>query len=145
MWQVGEAVRKTDRVISSKDMLSSQHGSRIAFVAGTYIAGFMAQSRLLLEKGHRVSEVGNETVIEATDSLNPYMDAKGVAHMVDNCSITARLGTRKWGPQFKSRLGERFVLPGGSPLNDSWWEDSFHTDLATCYGFKPSVAIAVAG
>ena len=39
-------------------------------------------------------------VIEAVDSLCPYMHAKGVAFMVDNCSRTARLGSRKWAPRF---------------------------------------------
>jgi len=34
------------------------------------------------------------------DSLNPYMHARGVAFMVDNCSYTARLGSRKWAPRF---------------------------------------------
>lgn len=42
----------------------------------------------------------NESVIEAVDSLNPFMHARGVAFMVDNCSTTARLGSRKWAPRF---------------------------------------------
>ena len=32
----------------------------------------------------------NESVIEAVDSLCPYMHFKGVSFMVDNCSTTAR-------------------------------------------------------
>lgn len=28
------------------------------------------------------------------------MHARGVAFMVDNCSYTARLGSRKWAPRF---------------------------------------------
>ncbi|GLY89665.1 hypothetical protein Airi02_075940 [Actinoallomurus iriomotensis] len=36
-------------------------------------------------------------VIEAVDSLNPYVHARGVAHLVDNCSTTARLGARTPG------------------------------------------------
>ena len=38
--------------------------------------------------------------LQAVDSLNPYMHARGVAFMVDNCSYTARLGSRKWAPRF---------------------------------------------
>lgn len=38
--------------------------------------------------------------MQAVDSLNPYMHARGVAFMVDNCSYTARLGSRKWAPRF---------------------------------------------
>lgn len=40
------------------------------------------------------------TAAQAVDSLNPYMHARGVAFMVDNCSYTARLGSRKWAPRF---------------------------------------------
>ena len=50
-------------------------------------------------QGHPWSEICNESIIEATDSLNPYMHARGVAFMVDNCSYTARLGSRKWAPR----------------------------------------------
>ena len=62
------------------------------FTAGTYCAMMMAQIDLLMSKGHAYSEVANESVIEAVDSLNPYMHARGVAFMVDNCSYTAEIG-----------------------------------------------------
>merc|ERR1711985_199411 len=61
----------------------------------------------LVEKGHSWSEVCNESVIEAVDSLNPYMHARGVAFMVDNCSYTARLGSRKWAPRFDYILDQQ--------------------------------------
>ena len=41
------------------------------------------------------------------DSLNPYMHARGVAFMVDNCSYTARLGSRKWAPRFDYILDQQ--------------------------------------
>lgn len=41
------------------------------------------------------------------DSLNPYMHARGVAFMVDNCSYTARLGSRKWAPRFDYMLEQQ--------------------------------------
>ena len=50
-----------------------------------------------------------QSVIEAVDSLCPYMHAKGVAFMVDNCSRTARLGSRKWAPRFDYLLEQ---VPG---------------------------------
>jgi ketol-acid reductoisomerase len=62
---------------------------------------------VLREKGHNYSEVCNESIIEAVDSLNPYMHARGVAFMVDNCSHTARLGSRKWAPRFHYNLMQR--------------------------------------
>ncbi len=33
-------------------------------------------------EGHPYSEICNESIIEAVDSLNPYMHARGVAFMV---------------------------------------------------------------
>ena len=68
--------------------------------AGVYCAAMVAQVDLLRERGHGWSEIANESVIEAVDSLNPYMHARGVAFMVDNCSTTARLGCRRWAPLF---------------------------------------------
>lgn len=43
-------------------------------------------------------------VTEATDSLSPYMHARGVSDMVDHCSTTARFGSRKWAPCFDNLL-----------------------------------------
>ena len=45
--------------------------------------------------------------MQAVDSLNPYMHARGVAFMVDNCSYTARLGSRKWAPRFDYILDQQ--------------------------------------
>ena len=35
-----------------------------------------------MTQGHPYSEICNESIIEAVDSLNPYMHARGVAFMV---------------------------------------------------------------
>merc|ERR1711957_22381 len=70
------------------------------FSAGVYVSTMMAQCDVLLEAGHPYSEVVNESVIEAVDSLCPYMHYRGVAFMVDNCSFTAKTGSRKWAPRF---------------------------------------------
>merc|ERR1719198_1186931 len=67
----------------------------------------MAQIDVLRENGHQYTEIVNESVIEAVDSLCPYMHAKGVAFMVDNCSYTARLGSRKWAPRFDYMLEQQ--------------------------------------
>ncbi len=91
-WKVGAAVRaKRDE---AKIPINP-------FTAGVYIATMMAQIDILLAAGHPYSEAANESVIESVDSLNPYMHARGVAYMVDNCSTTARLGSRKWAPAFR--------------------------------------------
>ncbi len=97
-WRTGETVR-AERVEEDIPLHP--------FTAGVYIATMMAQVDILLDKGHPYSEVANESVIEAVDSLNPYMHARGVAYMVDNCSTTARLGSRKWAPRFDYVLTEQ--------------------------------------
>ena len=90
-WKVGAGVRaKRDEAKTPVN----------PFTAGVYIATMMAQIDILLEHGHPYSEAANESVIESVDSLNPYMHARGVAYMIDNCSTTARLGARKWAPRF---------------------------------------------
>lgn len=67
--------------------------------AGIYLGAIMAQVDILRENGHSYSEIVNESIIEATDSLIPYMRENGIAYMIDNCSTTARLGARKWAPR----------------------------------------------
>jgi ketol-acid reductoisomerase len=89
--QVGEKVRA--KRVESEIPLNPT-------TAGVYIATMMAQIDVLREAGHSYTEIVNESVIEAVDSLCPYMHSKGVAFMVDNCSRTARLGSRKWAPRF---------------------------------------------
>jgi ketol-acid reductoisomerase len=97
-WKVGQRVRA--KRVEDEIPLDP-------FTAGVYAATMMAQVDILLDHGHPYSEVANESVIEAVDSLNPYMHARGVSYMVDNCSTTARLGSRKWAPRFDYVLTEQ--------------------------------------
>ena len=119
------------------------------FTAGVYIALIIAQVDLLLEMGHPYSEVANESVIEAVDSLNPYMHARGVAYMVDNCSTTARLGSRKWAPRFDYLLTEQSYVaidrgdPADAPLVSEFTSHPIHSVLAACARLRPSLDIAV--
>jgi ketol-acid reductoisomerase len=69
-WKVGE--RSVPHVIEDKIPVNP-------FTAGVYVATMMAQCDVLLEAGHPYSEVVNESVIEAVDSLCPYMHYRGVA------------------------------------------------------------------
>jgi ketol-acid reductoisomerase len=109
----------------------------------------MAQLDLLMEKGHCLSEVCNESVIEAVDSLNPYMHYKGVAYMVDNCSVTARLGSRKWAPRFDYNLSQQALVdydnnvPVNTELIDSFKNNKVHEAIATCATLRPSVDICL--
>lgn len=142
MWQVGEQVRaaRTDAALKINP-----------FTAGIYCATMMAQIDLLIEKGHCLSEVANESVIEAVDSLNPYMHYKGVAFMVDNCSTTARLGSRKWAPRFDYNLSQQALVdydagkPADSALIAAFKGHTIHSALATCATLRPPVDIAVIG
>ncbi len=119
------------------------------FTAGVYIATMMAQIDVLMDHGHPYSEVANESVIEAVDSLNPYMHARGVSYMVDNCSTTARLGSRKWAPRFDYVLTEQ-SYPAlddkdktDASLVDKFKEHTIHHVLAECAKLRPSVDIFV--
>jgi ketol-acid reductoisomerase len=140
MWQVGEKVR------------AARTGEMPAvnpFTAGVYCAVMMAQIDLLIEKGHCLSEVANESVIEAVDSLNPYMHFKGVAFMVDNCSTTARLGSRKWAPRFDYNIQQQAFVeydgdrPADAALVAVFRSHKIHDALAVCATMRPSVDISL--
>jgi ketol-acid reductoisomerase len=119
------------------------------FSAGVYIATMMAQIDILVEHGHPYSEAANESVIESVDSLNPYMHARGVAYMVDNCSTTARLGSRKWAPRFDYLLTQVAYVgidegKAGDPgLIEAFKSNVIHDVLAVCAELRPSVDISV--
>ncbi|PCJ51856.1 MAG: ketol-acid reductoisomerase [Planctomycetota bacterium] len=140
MWQVGKEVR-ANRVENDIPL--------DPFTAGVYCAVMMAQIDLLIEKGHSYSEVANESVIEAVDSLNPYMHFKGVSHMVDNCSTTARLGSRKWGPRIDYNLCQQayVAIDNDTPLDDKIFNDfldhKIHGVLEVCASLRPSVDISL--
>ena len=129
MWKVGEKVR-AERV--EEDILINP------YTAGAYAALMMAQVDLLAEKGHPWSEIANESVIEATDSLNPYMHKAGVDWMVNNCSITARRGTYKWGPEFMDEYRKGDFVEHQMDL-----EYPIHEVLAKVGEMRPSVKIAL--
>jgi ketol-acid reductoisomerase len=139
-WTVGEKVRS--RRVEEDIPLDP-------FTAGVYIATMMAQIDILVEHDHPLSEIANESVIESVDSLNPYMHARGVAYMVDNCSTTARLGSRKWAPRFDYVISEQaFVAldnkqPLDSGLIDRFKESDIHYVLSECAKLRPSVDIFV--
>ena len=142
MWKVGAEVR------------AQRNDSQLPIdpiTAGIYIATMMAQVDLLKEHGHPYSEIANESIIEAVDSLNPYMHYKGVSYMVDNCSTTARLGTRKWAPRFDYILTQLTfpALDNNQPIDEklfaSFLQNDIHKVLKVCATLRPSVDIAVLG
>jgi ketol-acid reductoisomerase len=140
MWRVGERVRAA----------RSGEPPVNPVTAGLYCAAMMAQIDLLVEKGHCLSEVCNESVIEAVDSLNPYMHFKGVAYMVDNCSTTARLGSRKWAPKFDYSIMQQALVDfdagksADPALVDAFRNHMIHDVLATVATLRPSVDISLA-
>ena len=142
MWEVGKAVRagRVDEEIPIN-----------AFTAGVYCATMIAQVDILAEKGHTFSEICNESVIECVDSLNPYMHFKGVSHMIDNCSTTARLGARKWGAALRLQPHPSRPTSPSIPATssttvffDRFLAHEVHDSLATCAELRPSVDISLA-
>ncbi|GAA1584264.1 MULTISPECIES: ketol-acid reductoisomerase [Kribbella] len=115
--------------------------------AGLFVATMMAQVDEFAARGHAWSEIVNESVIEAVDSLLPYMHARDVAYMVDNCSRTARLGTRRWGPRFQAAY-EQIALPHLDQAADpakikGFLDNPAHEALAAAAKLRPSVDISV--
>ncbi|CAL9116282.1 unnamed protein product [Musa textilis] len=141
MWKVGEKVRAA----RPEGDLGPLH----PFTAGVYVALMMAQIEVLRKKGHSYSEIINESVIESVDSLNPFMHARGVSFMVDNCSTTARLGSRKWAPRFDYILTQQaFVaVDKKSPINQdllsNFLSDPVHGAIDVCAQLRPTVDISV--
>ncbi len=141
MWRIGEKVRASRSEVGIDPV-----------TAGIYAATMVAQIDTLRENGHHWSEVINESIIEAVDSLNPFMRARGVEYMVDNCSITARRGSRKWAPQFQAWIvqGVLPVIDGTRPAEDThdYFADfeghDVHTALKVLGEMRPPIDIAVA-
>jgi ketol-acid reductoisomerase len=139
-WVVGEKVRN-DRD-EEKIPLNP-------FTAGVYVATMMAQIDVLLDEGHPYSEVVNESVIEAVDSLCPYMHYRGVAFMVDNCSFTAKTGSRKWAPRFDYILDQLAytAVDNGKPVNEdlisAFESHRVHAAVEECCKLRPTVDISV--
>ncbi|MFD9890822.1 ketol-acid reductoisomerase [Amycolatopsis sp. NPDC059027] len=140
MWRVGQKVR-ADRVPEGIPL--------DPFTAGVFVGVMMAQIDTLREFGHPYSEIANESVIEAVDSLNPYMHARGIAYLVDNCSVTARLGARKWAPRFDYALTQRAypVIDDERPVDvevfGAFENHVVHEVLRVCAEMRPSVDIFV--
>lgn len=141
MWKVGERVRA---IRPEGDL-----GPLYPFTAGVYVALMMAQIEVLRKKGHSYSEIINESVIESVDSLNPFMHARGVAFMVDNCSTTARLGSRKWAPRFDYILTQQALVAAdnGAVINQdllsNFLSDPVHGAIEVCAQLRPTVDISV--
>ena len=140
MWTTGAEVRRN----------RGGHRTEVdGFTAGTFAGAMMAQVDILVEHGHPYSEIANESIIEAVDSLLPYMHARGVAYMVDNCSTTARLGTRKWGPRFQAML-EQVTFPSLKSRDESpdemperFLTHPVHEVLHRLSAMRPAVDISV--
>ncbi|XP_028073163.1 ketol-acid reductoisomerase, chloroplastic-like [Camellia sinensis] len=138
IWKVGEWVRATRP--------AGDLGPLYPFTAGVYMALMMTQIEVLRKKEHSYSEIINESVIEAVDSLNPFMHARGVSFMVDSCSTTARLGLRKWAPCFDYILTQEALVAvdNGAPINQdlisNFLSDPVHGAMAQ---LRPTVDISV--
>jgi ketol-acid reductoisomerase len=139
-WKVGAEVRK-----GRNEGAIPVH----PFTAGVYIATMMAQIDVLADHGHPASEIANESVIESVDSLNPYMHARGVSYMIDNCSTTARLGARRWAPRFDYTITQQAYVDldaGRAPdpkLVPAFKTNSIHPVLTACAKLRPTVDIFV--
>ncbi|RUM39718.1 MAG: hypothetical protein DSY57_00835 [Desulfobulbus sp.] len=69
--------------------------------------------------------------------------------MVDNCSTTARLGSRKWAPRFDYNIMQQALIDydngveADAALFDAFTNHMIHDVLATVATMRPSVDIAL--
>lgn len=140
MWQTGRYLRQIELLTAGINPMT----------AGLYCAMMMAQCNLLWEEGHSMSEISNESVLEAVWSLLPYMLKIGIDSMVDNCSTTARLGTRKWGPRFRNvtttQVFPAFDKGHSHGLNDvfkKFLENPIHSAIQACSAMQPAINLEV--
>ncbi|XP_006446774.2 ketol-acid reductoisomerase, chloroplastic [Citrus clementina] len=104
---------------------------------------------ILRKKGHSYSEIINESVIESVDLLNPFMHARGASFVVDNCSTTAHLGSRKWAPRFYYILTQQALVAvdNDAPINEdlinNFLSDPVHGAIEVCAQLGPTVDISV--
>ena len=77
------------------------------------------------------------------------MHFKGISHMIDNCSNTARLGARKWASRFDYILKQQAfsAMDGNQPLNwalvDDFKSHPIHNVLNVVGEMRPSVDISL--
>lgn len=140
MWSVGADVRRRrDEMEVRLDPLT----------AGIFCGATMAQVDTFDAAGHPWSEIANESIVELVDSLLPYMHARGVAYMIDNCSTTARLGARKWAPRFEAAITQQVfpVLDGTGGRDEAllaaFASHPIHHVLAVIGQYRPALDIAV--
>jgi ketol-acid reductoisomerase len=68
--------------------------------------------------------------------------------MVDNCSTTARLGSRKWAPRFEYNIEQQAFVdydankPVDEELITAFKSHKIHSALAVCATMRPSVDIS---
>lgn len=75
-----------------------------AIIAGALVGIMHVQYELFRSKGHLPSEAFNETVEEATQSLYPLIDRRGIDWMYANCSTTAQRGALDWHRKFRDAI-----------------------------------------
>lgn len=94
------------------------------------------------------SGAGSAATTDSRSRTMPHMHARDVAHMVDDCSRTARLGARRRGPRFQSAY-EQIAFPAAGLPADTVLLAAFdahpaHDALAAAAKLRPSVDISVA-
>lgn len=82
----------------------------LPLIAAVYVAGMIAQIDVLLNKGHKVSEICLESVVDAVTMLNPHMHKVGIDYTLENCSLTAGVGAKSVSPRFSKMIQEK-ILP----------------------------------
>ncbi len=142
MWGMGRLVRSIAGLTSG----NRNYGMKITnfALAGAVLGAMETQYQTLINNGHSPSEGGNETVEEATESLNQFYQAHGAARLLAVCSTTAQRGALDWRPRFKSAIAPVFEAGedtyGGStdiPMNYSVTKPNMWDVMETVRSLRP--------
>lgn len=65
--------------------------------------------------------------------------------MVDGCSITARLGTRKWGPRFQLAFSVDDQPDDERTAEDfeDFLRNPLHGDIEKCFALRPTTKLVL--
>ena len=85
------------------EVVSDLTGERCVLM-GLIQGAFLAQYKVLREKGHSPCEAYHETIEEALQSLYPLINEKGMDWLYKNCSTTAQRGALDWAPRFEEKI-----------------------------------------
>jgi ketol-acid reductoisomerase len=108
--EAGKNKSAFSKMLETNAILPRHETFSMPLLAALYVAGMISQIDVLLQRGHKASEVCLESVVDAVAMLNPHMHKVGIDYTLENCSLTAGVGARQMSPRFSKMIFEK-ILP----------------------------------